>query len=62
MHEQTKEHKPSEEDIAKRSSSNIRQNSLSVLPWDDSSEQLRAPASSLPFTHTKNTQWPDYSG
>jgi len=55
-----KSNKPSEADICQAIFVYIRQNSLSVLPWDDASEQLRARIQ-FAFTHDKNTQWPDYS-
>jgi ATP-dependent helicase HrpB len=55
-----KSNKPSEADICQAIFVYIRQNSLSVLPWGDASEQLRARIQ-FAFTHDKNTQWPDYS-
>lgn len=51
---------PSESDIANAVCHYIQQESLSVLPWDTSSEQLRA-RMQFAFSHDHNNLWPDSS-
>jgi len=55
-----KSDKPSSEDICRAIFDYIRQHGLSVLPWDEDSEQLRARIQ-FAFQYDKSTQWPDYS-
>ena len=52
--------KPSEGDICQAVCHFIRQEGLSVLPWNESSEQLRARIQ-FAFTHDKQNLWPDCS-
>jgi ATP-dependent helicase HrpB len=51
---------PSESDIASAVCQYIQQEGLSVLPWDTSSEQLRA-RMQFAFSHDHNNLWPDSS-
>ena len=52
--------KPSEADISQAVCQHISQEGLSVLPWDDSSEQLRARLQ-FAFTHDRQNLWSDCS-
>ena len=52
--------KPSETDISQAICQHIRQEGLSVLPWNESSEQLRARLQ-FAFTHDKQNLWSDCS-
>ena len=52
--------KPSEADISQAICQHIRQEGLSVLPWNESSEQLRARLQ-FAFTHDKQNLWSDCS-
>ena len=59
VHKQ-KLNKPSEADIGQAVCHFIRQEGLCVLPWNDTSEQLRARLQ-FAFTHDKQNLWPDCS-
>lgn len=52
--------KPSEADISKAICQHIRQDGLSVLPWNDSSEQLRARLQ-FAYMYDKQNLWSDCS-
>ncbi|NLQ17984.1 ATP-dependent helicase HrpB [Marinomonas sp. M1K-6] len=51
---------PSEADVCQAVCRYIRQEGLSVLPWNDASEQLRARLQ-FAFMHDKQNTWPDCS-
>ncbi|WP_417537769.1 ATP-dependent helicase HrpB [Marinomonas sp.] len=51
---------PSEDDVCQAVCQYIRQEGLSVLPWNEASEQLRARLQ-FAFIHDKQNLWPEYS-